>query len=203
MEYTNNYKQHDQYVLGNLNSKRLQKFFNIEGCKTFVETGTYRGDGVLWAIEQNQFDAIHSVELHLGLYEYSKRRLAGHNNVHLVNGDTLVFLNTLLPTLKEPTLIYLDAHISGGDSGHNPNHPVPLIQETNSIFSKFYDLSQVIVVVDDERLWGEGMLTKLKTMYAEKNMVDSYVDDSVVFCNKSWLKEVHDTTHEPSLQVTL
>ena len=203
MEYTYNHKQHDGYILGNLNSKRLNQFFNIEGCKVFVETGTYKGDGVLWAIEQKQFTDIHSVELHLGLYEYSRRRLNGNSNVHLVNGDTVVFLDNLLPSIKQPTLLYLDAHISGADSTHNPNHPVPLIQETNSIFTKFYDLSQIVVVVDDERLWGEGMLSQLKTMYAEKGMVDSYVDDSVVFCNKSWIKAAHTVSGEPSLQETL
>lgn len=203
MEYTNNYKQHSDYMLGNLKSKRLQEFFNIEKCNIFVETGTYKGDGALWATEQNHFEQIYSVELHLGLFEYSKRRLSNYSNVTIKNGDTVEFLNSLLPTLNKPTLLYLDAHISGSDSSHNPNHPVPLVQETTTIFSKFYDLNQLIVVVDDERLWGDGMLNHLKTMYAEKGMVDSYVDDSVVFCNKSWLKNAQDVNHEPSLQVTL
>jgi hypothetical protein len=57
--------------------------------KVFVETGTYRGDGVL-----NAFREIHSIEL----------------SEEFAHGDSAPVLEKLSETLNEPTLFFLDAH---------------------------------------------------------------------------------------------
>ena len=43
------------YEHGNLYSKRLKEFFDIEKLSIFTETGTYHGNGVLWALRQQNF----------------------------------------------------------------------------------------------------------------------------------------------------
>ncbi len=184
--YDYNYNTHENYVIGSLCSKRLKTFFKLDECKLFLETGTYKGDGVQWGLDNN-FSRIYSVELDKKLYEYSNNRFLNNNNVKISCCDTLHFLKTVIPTIKVSSLIYLDAHISGGDSSHNPNHPVPLKQESEIILNMFFDITKLIVVIDDVRLWKNQLINDLISLYKNKKMEASYIDDSIVFCNKNFL----------------
>ena len=184
--YKNNYNTHNNYVIGSLASKRLKDFFKIEKCGLFLETGTYKGDGVQWGLDNN-FSKIYSVELNKELYEYSNNRFSDKENVKISCCDTLHFLKTVIPTIKISSLLYLDAHISGGDSSHNANHPVPLKQESEIILNHFYDTTKLIVVVDDVRLWEKQLIDDLICLYKNKDMESAYIDDSIVFCNENFL----------------
>ena len=66
MNYDYNYGTQPHYILGNLKSKRLNEKFNISGMKNFIETGTYMGDGVRWAVTDSKikFDNIVSIYFH-------------------------------------------------------------------------------------------------------------------------------------------
>lgn len=75
-------------------------------CTTFVETGTFKGDGMNAARDAG-FLTIHSIDI------------IQHEQLHKYNGvgiwkryidDSPVVLQWLLPTIKEPYMIWLDAH---------------------------------------------------------------------------------------------
>jgi hypothetical protein len=178
----NNFGTHKDYILGALKSKRLNTFFNFKNFTTFIETGTYKGDGVQWALDSG-FKKIYSVEIHQGLYEKSTLRFESIPQVKISKADTVNFLNIVLPKIKDKTLIYLDAHISGGDSSYNPEHPVPLEKEIKLIADLFFDLTQTIIVIDDARLWENQIIHNIYETLNNRNLTMSFVDDSYVFCN--------------------
>lgn len=189
--YTYNYGTHNQYYLGVLAAKRLNQFFTIDKCKTFVETGTHKGDGVYWALNTNFFSKVLSTEIHDGAYALCCDRFKNQNGVSLWlhKKDTVDFLKETIPSLDNETLIYLDAHYSNSPYATCiEEYPVPLIHESEIILGLAKDLSKLVVVIDDERLWEDQMIQMLIKMYASKGMQDFYLDDSIIFCNESWIR---------------
>jgi hypothetical protein len=187
--YFRNFGLHSNYIAGSLASKRLNTFLKLENLSLFIETGTNYGNGVLWATKQKNFTSIMSVELDESRADYCKNMFVDNPVVSIEQGDSVDYLDSIIPTIKTPCLIYLDAHYSGGISPHNPNHPVPLVEESNIILEKFYDLSQTVVLVDDVDCWDRSMIDALLKMYAEKNIAGNYLDDSIIFCNDSWIRD--------------
>jgi len=51
----------------------------------------------------------------------------------------------------------------------------------------FFDITKLIVVIDDVRLWKNQLINDLISLYKNKKMEASYIDDSIVFCNKNFL----------------
>ena len=186
MNYNYNFGQHENYVHGVLRKKRIIDFFDINEFENFIETGTYKGAGLQWAID-NGFKNMFSTEIHEGLYTESKIRFVDFDNVHVFNSDTIEFLKNILPSINSKTLFFLDAHISGDDSSHNPNYPVPLIEESREIINLFYDINDCIIVVDDERLWSVSMIDSLFNLFGPLGLTSVYLDDSIIFCNKKYL----------------
>lgn len=189
--YTNTFNTHSEYIPGVLKSKRIADFFNLDDCKIFIETGTYIGDGVQWAIDTNKFEHIYSVELSKLSYDMSYNRFKDTKNVTLFHGNTLSFLDDLLPTIDsdKKTVIYLDAHQSNNQlTTYISAYPVPLLQESEKIIAKFSNLDNLLVIIDDEGCWSVEMINSLVEMYRSKGMVNCYIDDSIVFCKKKWIK---------------
>jgi hypothetical protein len=179
MEYTHNFSWHESSNAGML-TRRLYEFFDIEKCQVFVETGTFQGDTVQWATEKGHYKKFYSVELLGDRFEYCRSRFSNDSRIEILQGDTVTVLEPILKKISDPTLIYLDAHPIGYD--------FPIIEESNIIFNNFYDLDNVVVCIDDERLFSEELKQSTKSIYAQHGFVDCYVDDSMVFCRKHWLK---------------
>jgi len=114
------------------------------GRKTFVETGTFRGDGVCRALED--FDRVYSIELNPMLHAAAVLRFRGDERVTILCGDSAKVLATL--EIKEPVCFYLDAHWSG----RGPQTPLPLLDELRAIARRPYT---DVVIVDDMRLMGK------------------------------------------------
>jgi hypothetical protein len=112
--------------------------------RVFVETGTFRGDGVLRVL--NDFEVIYSVESDPALFCLARLKTSGFQNVHLFQGDSGEFLENLF--LPEPALFYLDAHWSG----FGMETPLPLLRELRAISKRPYP---DVVVIDDMRLMGK------------------------------------------------
>lgn len=189
-KYTHKFGTHTNYLLGVLGSKRIREFFNIDQCKVFVETGTHLGNGVQWAVDSGMFDTILSTELHKEAFEISRNRFLNNKNVTIKNEDTVHFLKEVIPSLQGKTMIYLDAHFSINQyNAHVEEYPVPLIHESNIILNNAKNLSDIIVLVDDEKEWYEDMIDELLSMYRSKGMIDCYIDDTLIFCKEDWLKK--------------
>jgi hypothetical protein len=191
ISYTHTFNTHSGYIPGALRSKRIAEFFDLTDCNFFVETGTYIGDGVQWALDTGKFKHIYSVELSKLSYDISYNRFKDTKNVTLFHSNTLPFLDDLLPTIDggKKTVIYLDAHQSNNQlTTYISAYPVPLLQESKIILDKFSNLDNLLVVIDDEGCWSIEMINSLVTMYRSKGMVDCYMDDSIIFCKKEWIK---------------
>ena len=119
----------------------------------FVETGTHRGDGVQAALNAG-FPCIHSVEVNPVDYGWSMHRFWHHRDrVHLVHGDSRMFLRKLAPTLTTKAVFWLDAHYcaSGGGSVED----CPLVDELRAIMA--HGLLDVhTIMVDDARYLRDG-----------------------------------------------
>ena len=94
--------------------------------KVFVETGTYRGNTIMRV--SHMFQSIHTIELSKKWYKYASKRLKGQSHVVCHQGDSAEVLSKLLQEIKEPVLIYLDAHYSGGETAFGKEE-APLLRE--------------------------------------------------------------------------
>lgn len=90
---------------GDIKKKRIAQFLNIQDFKIFVETGTYKGNGVSWGIENN-FNVVYSTEIYRPLYDECVERFKGNQIVKLYNLDTVNYLNEVVPTLNSKTVFF-------------------------------------------------------------------------------------------------
>ena len=140
---------------GSLKQKELQDI-KLRGdpydkIKNFVETGTYKADSTL--IAAKEYENVYTIEIFEPLFLESKQRAEneGITNITFLLGDSLVQLNNIIPHVSEGAVFFIDAHISGGDSGWNGKIRVPLIEELEIILSK--ELGPSVFIFDDLRLW--------------------------------------------------
>jgi|694.fasta_scaffold06393_12 hypothetical protein len=82
---------------------------------TFIETGTYLGDGVQAALNAG-FSKVISIELAPTHYSICKNRFIENPNVDILFGDSRLLLPNILKTYNKNILFWLDAHCSGGQT---------------------------------------------------------------------------------------
>jgi hypothetical protein len=129
--------------------------FNIDwvisqyGTKQFIETGTYKGDGVRFALSK-PFEKIISIEINPEFYNKAKETFADPRLV-LILGDSLQQLEPVaaLTLTREPALWWLDAHLG------TKENPYPLEKELK-IIKNFRDISGDVFIMDDLRLYAKG-----------------------------------------------
>lgn len=93
--------------------KLFSKYKN--NYSTFIETGTYLGDGVQAALNAG-FSNVISIELAPTHYNICKNRFTTNTNVEILFGDSRLLLPNILKTHNENILFWLDAHCSGGET---------------------------------------------------------------------------------------
>lgn len=119
-------------------------FKRFSDKRIFVETGTFKGDGIQRALED--FEYVYSIELNEDLWRQSALRFEDYPNVSVIHGDSAKVLKRL--RIDEPCVFYLDAHWSGwGDET-----ALPLLDELEAISERPYS---DVVVIDDMRLMGK------------------------------------------------
>jgi hypothetical protein len=82
------------------------------GAKVPVETGSYLGDTV--RALRGRFDLIASIEIAPALARPLQEEFARDPSVRIILGDSGIELVRLLDDVKGPTVLWLDAHYSGG-----------------------------------------------------------------------------------------
>ena len=121
---------------------------NYEKYSCFIETGTNIG-GTTFALEP-YFEKIHTIEFSEKLHNDTKNRYTG-NKINFILGDSSIVFETLLPTITENCIFFLDGHWSGGDTGKS-NKDCPLDEEITHINNLF--TNSAIIIIDDFRLFG-------------------------------------------------
>lgn len=82
---------------------------------TFIETGTHTGGGINIALSCG-FKKLYSVEINPEFYNFSKERWKNRSEVSLYLGDSKSEFPNILSQINEPSMFWLDAHISDGNS---------------------------------------------------------------------------------------
>ncbi len=121
-----------------------RNYFQIykDNCDCFIETGTYKGDGITLAVLAG-FTEIHSIDIEDQLplnYQH------GLKDIHRYIGDSPKVLDELLPRLKDKKIMFwLDAH-SQMFEGEEENYP--LLRELQVIRKHREDKRDVILIDD-------------------------------------------------------
>lgn len=130
-----------------------------QGCKIFIETGTYLGTGVEIVRNTNMFDEIHSIEIEEHLYNMAVQRFKDDPRVKIWHGDSPdVLREKILPNIKDRVTFWLDSHCMGsapfvpsGTIGSNKYGKCPLLFEVDVI--KEFGIKDHIIFMDDQRLF--------------------------------------------------
>jgi hypothetical protein len=123
--------------------KKLKKDHNIN---TFVETGT--AGGTTTREMSKHFKNVYSIELNPTFYYRAKGTLEERKNVKILLGDSGEKLKEVLSRLEKPTLFWLDAHYSGGDTALGDKQ-TPIEKELKSIFN--HKIKDHVILIDDAR----------------------------------------------------
>lgn len=126
--------------------KELLKIAKKNNIKILIETGTYLGDMVQGA--KKKFDKIYSIEISEYFYKNAKERFKNDRNVELILGDSTHKLKETLKKVKQPALLWLDGHYSGGKTSRGKLN-TPIIQELNTVFSQ--QIKNHVILIDDAR----------------------------------------------------
>lgn len=108
-----------------------------------IETGTYLGDMVF--AQKSNFETIYSIEIQPFLFEAAVKRFKKYKHITILLGDSGEVLHSLMPTISEPALIWLDGHYSGGITGKSDLN-CPIYSELEAIFNN--NVNHTILIDD-------------------------------------------------------
>lgn len=127
----------------------------------FVETGTWKGDGVEAALAF-PFDKIISAEIVPEIAAAAASRFTDHPQVTIIESSSAAMLEAWLPVLEGNCLFWLDAHFPGADAGlssydaeNEENLRLPLETELRLIARRQANFTDVLII-DDLRVYEEG-----------------------------------------------
>ena len=147
--------------MGSISRFNLTEIATDYNCLYFVETGTWKGDAVAYALQTN-FSKIISVEIVADLAATAKRRFEFDKNVRIIKGDSVSVLSKELPLLQGNCIFWLDAHFPGADEGllgyeaeNNEDRRLPLEKEIEIISLSRPDFKDVLII-DDLRIYEDG-----------------------------------------------
>lgn len=124
----------------------LQHYARRHGLRTFVETGTFRGETIEFMLLE--MDQLHSVELSDELHAAAVRMFQDQPKVHLHKGDSGTVLPEIVDGLTKPALIWLDAHYSAKVTAHGPEE-TPILAELRAVFARAK--APHVILIDDAR----------------------------------------------------
>jgi len=133
-----------------MNDKR--KAFELFVNPVFIETGSWKGDGIQKALDCG-YGKVISIELHINLYTHCLERFKDDKRVALVHGDSLEVLPTILQGIDQKCTFFLDAHYGDRHTGRG-RKDCPVIEELKAIEEHTKRTGIVHdILIDDMRLF--------------------------------------------------
>lgn len=126
----------------------LNRFRKSYSLKTLIETGTYQGTTV--AAMLNHFQQIYTIQLDYKLWERTRDKFLKYPHVHVVQGDSGEVLPTILASIFDRCLFWLDGHFSGTGTVRGAKE-TPIVEELAAIRS--HHRKDHIILIDDARLF--------------------------------------------------
>ena len=153
----------------------------------FIETGFYHGDTTLKASKRFR---VYAIELSEVLCEKAKQRFKNTKNINLYQGDTIQVLPTILKSLKEQTVIFLDAHYSMGETAKGSSN-TPIIEELEIIKKSSH--KNALLIIDDARMFYKP-ITNVKETFMEGYPTLNDIVDKILEINPNYqCAVVYDT----------
>lgn len=131
------------HIIKQLTIKEYARDFNLD---ILIETGTAYGE-MIYAMK-DVFKQIYSIELSEKLASDAQERFSKQTNVQVLHGDSPRVLETLLPTIVGPTLFWLDAHYSSGNTARG-DLDSPIMQELSLLLK--LPQKRNVILIDDAR----------------------------------------------------
>lgn len=118
----------------------------------FIETGSYRGDGIQNAINSG-FKNIISVELFEENYKHCVNRFKNQKFVKLYHGSSSDLLYEMMKDIKDNATIWLDAHYSGKNTAKTEEkYFSPILMEIRELAK--HPNNKHTILIDDRRDFG-------------------------------------------------
>jgi len=127
--------------------QRIREFAKRYNLNVFIETGTHKGATL--EAHLKHFRQLYSIELDEKLHERAVNKFRKKTHVKIIQGDSGVKLQEIVPNLQENALFWLDAHYSGGITAMGDKE-CPIYEELEIIFK---DQKTHIILIDDARLF--------------------------------------------------
>lgn len=164
--------------MGTLRKFNLNYFIDNYKLSTFVETGTFKGDAIDYALNFN-FSKIFSIEINEKFYNEAKERYLNETKVSLFLGDTSKDFPILLSNINENEncLFWLDAHLPShyGINTEELETVIPLEKELNYI-KNHPSFSNNVYLIDDLRIYENGQFSSGNWDYIRKNYILNGID---------------------------
>lgn len=152
--------------MGDLKHFDLNQFIQKHNVVDMIETGTYKGDAVAYALHFN-LKNIYSVELIKEFYEHSSKRFENNKNVRIINSTSKEGLIQIFNNHSVGNcLFWLDAHLPnfyqkqyGDDYKKDKDLLIPLEEEIKIIIAN-KDVSNDVFIIDDLRIYETGSFQK-------------------------------------------
>lgn len=160
--------------------RMLRRIARRYGLRILVETGTYYGDMV--EAMKMDFERIYSIELSQELCGKARERFRRDKHIKIVHGDSARELESVIDSITQPALFWLDGHYSSGPTAKGEKD-TPVIEELEHIFDT-EDPGHVIVI-DDARNFGTcaaypSMEEILSFIRAKRPAADVVVEDDCI-----------------------
>ena len=128
------------------------------------------------AATKKRFRKIYSIEVFEPLASAARAKFSSDKNVEIISADSSDALPTLLPTIEEPVIFWLDGHYNGPGTGKGRS-ATPIVEEILSIKAARHGYD--VIVIDDARSFGGGpdypslnsLLGQLSTTFGTKPLV--------------------------------
>jgi hypothetical protein len=136
-----------------LQATTSQSVFAKYPNKYFIETGTWRGDGVRMALNAG-FEKVYSIEVSPIIYADCKNLFASQPAVSILLGDSRDVIPQLMKFIDAPATFWLDGHYTcepykqGIPSGHGEKNS-PILEELDGIAQHF--IKTHTILIDDIR----------------------------------------------------
>ena len=134
--------------------KELRNIYNaVEYFRlnTFIETGSWRGDGIAYALDELGLKEAYSIDVSPDYHEQCRKRFSGDGRVHLYCGRSHKLLPEVLAEVEHRSLVWLDAHIPDYYEAEVTDqmdvYPVP--SEIAMLQAHHREYKKSVIIVDD------------------------------------------------------
>lgn len=146
--------------MGSLRRFKVEELTERHGLSTFVETGTGRGDSLIWAAQWPGFQHLLSCEIEPLLAVGAIALLNEDRRVSIARMESGLFIRLFAASQLPPALVWLDAHYPGAGFGlgdYNDARPdeerLPLERELLALAER---PAKDLIIIDDLRIYETG-----------------------------------------------